>query len=466
MISVTHIDGATGQLASSGKLQGSWKIYGNQSNAQCRSLAPTGTETPFAGANLNIKLHPISNADCGGCTNSVSPWRTDEDLDFDDDGCTDEEELSKGAAHPATCGDDPWNPYDSNSTDLAGSWDLIATVRPADACESGTWDGQGSGTYDCTGQPDRTLVPGAYHHCYSFWTQTGSKIAADLLCYKDFGPNTNAFPISGVAPGPGTSLAVNPQQCAGCSGNGRPGAAPPGRTGSSSTNPVLFADIDSGHAHLQGVVDTTNDEIRLWGCLPDPDGLDPLGWTYVSATLHRYTWRGAMSMWTAQGQSECTTGAPTGTPSTLPLEGVLQSNDVERDRDLDGCPDRSELGDVPGTGGLRDPANRWDYMNPTNDSVGRIDDVLAVVEKFGVDSPAPGYDQKYDRGGPITGSNPWNLLPPNGTIRVSDILAAISTYGHDCGSGIDKTTPTPRPTATTMMKVAPPPATPTPTPTP
>jgi hypothetical protein len=94
-------------------------------------------------------------------------------------------------------------------------------------------------------------------------------------------------------------------------------------------------------------------------------------------------------------------------------------------------------------------------MNPLNNAVNRVPDISAVVAKFGIDDPNPLYDQKFDRGGSITGSNGWNLLPPNGTIRAADITAAVQSFGHDCGTGIDKTTPTPRPTATPSAKVSP-----------
>jgi hypothetical protein len=40
-------------------------------------------------------------------------------------------------------------------------------------------------------------------------------------------------------------------------------------------------------------------------------------------------------------------------------------------------------------------------------------------------------------------------------IRAADVTAAVQSFGHDCGTGIDKTTPTPRPTATPSSQVAP-----------
>jgi hypothetical protein len=447
IIAVVTVNTAKAQRVATGKMGGALKIYGAQSNAQCRSLTPTGAEYPFLGATLNIKIHPISDADNGGSPNTPSPWRTDEDLDYDNDGCTDEQELSKPT--PANCGDDPWNPYDSNNASTDGSWYVLATARSADACQGGTSD-TSPALYDCTGQPDRTFVPGAYYHCYAAVTAP----VADLLCYIDFGPNTTAFPIAGYAPGPGTPVPVNPQQNATASGDGKSGAAPPGKTGTTAANPNLFADIDQKHAHLTWTVGASF--ITISGCFPNDAGDGPLGWVYVNAKINRYTWVGKATVYSFQTQANCEGGTPAGAGTTLQgIEATMQHNSPTRDTDIDGCPDKSELQDNPVAGGLRDPSNRWDYMNPLNNAVNRVPDISAVVGKFGVDDPNPLYDQKFDRGGSITGSNGWNLLPPNGTIRAADITAAVQSFGHDCGTGIDKTTPTPRPTATASAKISP-----------
>jgi hypothetical protein len=444
IIASVVIEDAKAQLAATGKQHGSVSIYQTQSNAQCRALAPTGAL--FGGVPLNLKIHPIT---IGG-SNVASPWRTLGDLDFDNDGCNDEDELKK-LSHPATCGDDPWNPYDSNNTSTDGSWYVLATARYSDACQGGVADPAAHpALYNCAGQPDRTYVPGAYYHCYA--SVTGA--VADILCYIDFGPNTSAFPIAGVAPGPGTPVPVNPQQNATASGDGKSGAAPPGRTLSTAANPILFADIDQKHAHLTWTVGATH--ITIAGCFPNDAGDGPLGWVYVNAKINRYTWVGKATVYSFQTQVNCEGGTPSGGGTVLPgIEAVLQNPSATRDTDIDGCPDSAELKDSAVAGGLRDPSNRWDYMNPLNNAVNRVPDISAVVAVFGIDDPNPGYNQKFDRGGQITGSNGWNLLPPNGTIRGPDITAAVQSFGHDCGTGINKTTPTPRPTATPSVKLAP-----------
>ncbi len=115
------------------------------------------------------------------------------------------------------------------------------------------------------------------------------------------------------------------------------------------------------------------------------------------------------------------------------------------DSDGDGCSNWEEL-NIAATaqlfGGLRDPWNFYDYMNPTKDKINRVDDILAVVAKYQVNDAddTPGfppyvgaYDPRVDRTaltGP--GSSPWTLGPPNGTVNVPDILAAVKSYHHDC----------------------------------
>jgi hypothetical protein len=125
------------------------------------------------------------------------------------------------------------------------------------------------------------------------------------------------------------------------------------------------------------------------------------------------------------------------------------------DTDGDGCPDVDENGPDEMYGGRRDYMNPWDYFNPTNDGQNRVDDILAVVNQYfedeflpsppnPPDTPNPDYSGKYDR--TSLGPDPWNLGPPNGQQRVDDILHAVNSYFHDCGSGIAKPTPTATPT--------------------
>ncbi len=129
--------------------------------------------------------------------------------------------------------------------------------------------------------------------------------------------------------------------------------------------------------------------------------------------------------------------AITPTPTKQPPPG---------DTDGDGCPDADENGPSETAGGRRDYLNPWDYFNPTNDGVNLVDDIVAVVDHYGLEDGQEGYDQKYDR--TYVGPNPWNLGPPDGVILVADILHAVEQYGHDCGEGVVKPTPTITPTPT------------------
>jgi hypothetical protein len=111
------------------------------------------------------------------------------------------------------------------------------------------------------------------------------------------------------------------------------------------------------------------------------------------------------------------------------------NDDTSDDTDGDGCPDTQEQQAALGTemsGGLRNGKNPWDYFNPTLDGVNRIDDISAVIDHYGHDNDGdPLYSTRYDRT-ELAGGNAWQFGPPNGSIRIPDILAAVYSYGHDC----------------------------------
>lgn len=103
------------------------------------------------------------------------------------------------------------------------------------------------------------------------------------------------------------------------------------------------------------------------------------------------------------------------------------------DTDGDGCTDEQENGTDETAGGQRDYKNPWDYFNPTGDGRNRIDDILAVVNRYFLHEGQEGYDEKYDR--TYLGPNDWNLGPPDGQILVDDILHSVHSYFHDCAQG-------------------------------
>ena len=126
------------------------------------------------------------------------------------------------------------------------------------------------------------------------------------------------------------------------------------------------------------------------------------------------------------------------------------------DTDGDGCSDKQELGPHASMGGRRDPESFWDFFDvPIGEPAerdGRVNilDIGAVVLRFGSaretpptkeealaealspPPPAPAYHAASDRGGPIPGQEPWNLLPPDGSINMIDIGAAVVQFGHSC----------------------------------
>ena len=97
------------------------------------------------------------------------------------------------------------------------------------------------------------------------------------------------------------------------------------------------------------------------------------------------------------------------------------------DTDGDGCGDTDEV-----SLGFN-PADRWDWWNPSGDGQNRVDDILVVVQqyfdKYLSSPPAPPltlnplYTEATDR----TAAG-----PPNGQQRVDDILKMVGYYFLDC----------------------------------
>ncbi len=100
------------------------------------------------------------------------------------------------------------------------------------------------------------------------------------------------------------------------------------------------------------------------------------------------------------------------------------------DTDGDTCPDAREAAANQMIGGKRNFLSQWDYFNPTGDGVNRIDDVLAVVDQYFVDTGNLNYTTSTDR--TSFGPDEWNSGPPDGLQRVDDILNAVKQYFHDC----------------------------------
>jgi hypothetical protein len=119
-----------------------------------------------------------------------------------------------------------------------------------------------------------------------------------------------------------------------------------------------------------------------------------------------------------------------GTSETLNIDCV-EPQAYPGDTDGDGCPDTREQTMNPMMGGDRNFLNPWDFFDPNNDGIHRIPDITMVNMLYGMDEGvSPYYTQEVDR--TLLGPNDWNLGPPNGTIRFTDVVAAVRSYGHDC----------------------------------
>jgi glucose/arabinose dehydrogenase len=121
------------------------------------------------------------------------------------------------------------------------------------------------------------------------------------------------------------------------------------------------------------------------------------------------------------------------------------------DADSDGCSDARESQTAPGsqvTGGLRNPNSFWDFFDTpdngnTRDRAVTVADIARIVSRFGssgdtgidplgVPPLAPAYHTAFDRATATPSSDAWDLGPPNGSITVSDVAAAVVQFGHSC----------------------------------
>jgi hypothetical protein len=115
----------------------------------------------------------------------------------------------------------------------------------------------------------------------------------------------------------------------------------------------------------------------------------------------------------------------------LQLAGAPNLAFALADTDGDGCADVHEQQTAPGSqmsGGLRDYLNPYDYFNPTNDGLNRVDDILAVVGQYGIDPGSASTDRSW------LGPDDWDLGAPDGLHRMDDVLAIVKQYFHDCNS--------------------------------
>jgi hypothetical protein len=116
------------------------------------------------------------------------------------------------------------------------------------------------------------------------------------------------------------------------------------------------------------------------------------------------------------------------------------------------------MGTNPMQGGLRNVNYFWDFYDTpaTGDNfrdrvITTTGDILRVARRFGAKDamgtaainrnsdplagpppPFPGYHPAFDRG-PLIGTDPWDMGPPDGTISaVVDVLGVVRQFSHNC----------------------------------
>jgi hypothetical protein len=193
---------------------------------------------------------------------------------------------------------------------------------------------------------------------------------------------------------------------------------------------------------VSGQLDESTGDLTLESdeCIVVPSGQPPVdtgitfGFSAVAAKISGLASGSADVTLDSTPPLDCNDGAVSSQPFTK-----LNNLSLDHDGDIDdegerpdSCPSWDELGSDEEAGGMRDPFNPWDYMNPTKDGLNRVDDILAVVNQYFIDANDPAYTDQTDRTSLIPGPNAWNLGPPNGQQRVDDILNAVKSYFHDC----------------------------------
>jgi hypothetical protein len=401
-----------------GSVSGTVDIYLSQNRANCKAGSPTGA--------------PLSAA--------VTLTELAAGTDSDGDGCTNFQELDPVPA--SRLGRDPYNPFDCDSL-YSSIYGITATVQQQENCKGG------QPAPVCTGQSDGILA-GLYFNCLADVQLTNDgntgvdrPTTVRLFCYPD-------------SPG----INVN-NHTAGSTGDGRGGAAPPGR----ASGVVDFAEVHGSHSSGTGTTLATANTLALNMCYVDTHGqLGPNVWVEASIDFDPFP-TGTADVWVAR--PDCTDpGATAPTYNDVPLD--LSEQGKASDTDGDNCSDKEELSNAGAQGGLRDPYNWGDFMSvhtgpPSNlqkDQVVSVADISAVVARFGTTDNGGAalinrnsnpkaqpsgttYHPSYDRGGPIPNGGAAGAIPRQlpanfgsgaGSVTVSDISAVVAQFGHSCAS--------------------------------
>ncbi len=377
-------------------------IWYNQNNANCTALTPEGAPD-FAA----LPVESIYAYGKGGSNPNPNPapWRASAPgsvLDFDGDGCTDEQELDPNSIEK--CGDDPRNPSDSFTIgdDLSGAYDVLVEVSRGDCGNP------------CVDNPE----PGIYFFCRAdVQHDTGdNSIVVRPYCYWD-----------------SVAVEVNPEALPGLTGDGMAGAPPPGPQ--DTRGHYAYGDVDTAHSELTGTFNKTMNNFEISGCIQDLDGNGAGGNVYVEMTVSAHQRPGTADIWISQ-PADCA-GSPVGAPSFASTSvAIWQPNPDEGngyDPDQDGVPSSRELQDESRCG-RRDPYNKNDYYDvsiPRDGVINLQDDILGVILRFAPGGYLPG-DENWDRPpamvGRGAGSN-WNRGSPDGRIDLAnDILGVVLQF--------------------------------------
>lgn len=396
-------------------------VFGNQTNAGCDADPPLPEGLPEAFFALDVAPQDLA-------------W------DADGDGCTNAEELAVGGPPPA-CGDDPFNPFDSD-INAGGVAHLVLTVNRAG------WNG--------------AVVPGAFYHCSASTEHDGSTnaLTTRVFCYvDDAGLTVNCQAVAGAPTTPcAASASTCPPADAVFCGDGLRDPPPP-RIDPDPDPPErsAYGDVDSPHATLAGSYQPSSGLVTLAGCVQDVENslLGPS--VYLDITFDITTGLGTGLLYPHEQTADCVVGAPLGSGQSVVVAWAEQGAGFDTDRDT--CSDSRELSDAASTGGLRDPFNHWDFrtvptgLPPTRDRSVVTNDVTATVARFGatdaggsalvnryshpVTTPISNdgaYYPAFDTAGGLIGSvGPRNLKGPDGAIAVADVAAIVSQFGNTCG---------------------------------
>ena len=393
---------------------GTVDIWYNQDNDSCAAFTAKG-DPDFSG----LPLQSIQVNDKGG-TNinpNPAPWRPGPKpgattIDFDGDGCTDEQELDINNTS-GKCGDDPQNPSDSfsdaNTVDLSGVYDILVVVT------------QGNCTNDqCTSS---TGAEGVYFFCRSDIQHDPEEVGSNdievrIYCYTDT-----------------LASEINPEAYPGITGDGMAGAPPPGPQDGSGS--YAYGDVGTFQTVLNGTFNKTTNNFEISGCFENEDGQSNLGNFYVELTASAHQRPGKVDIWLNEVLADCQNGTPDGAP-TFPDANLStwQANPNKGkgyDQDDDGVPTERELQDDIACG-RRDPYNKNDYYDVSIPRDGVIDlpnDILGVILHFAPGGYPPG-DENWDRPPVMAGSglgSTWNRGTPDGVIDLpNDILGVILQF--------------------------------------